>query len=58
MRRQLAYEDEVELVEPPSPAELAAHALEAENAQLRDRVKAVEAALKVAGRVLIPYIKG
>ncbi len=57
MPRQLAYDEDDLPIEPPSPADLAVHALELENAELRDRVKAVEAALKVAGRVLVPYLK-
>ena len=42
----------------PSETEIALHAAEAEVARLKSLMRHQEAALKIAGRVLLPYLRG
>jgi hypothetical protein len=43
---------------PPEPEpDTRSTGLEAENAALRARIKAIESALRIAGRVLAPYVQ-
>jgi hypothetical protein len=42
---------------PPEPVPDTRTSLEAENAALRARIKAIESGLRIAGKVLGPYVR-